>query len=739
MTRFARVCLSGLLVLVVVAIPESASSQEPILKEKSEQTWVDVAKQQELSDAQIKLLREQKFFVTEKTMKQVFSAYLGGGVPVFITSDSILNAYHVLLEESIYRMELAHSRKLPGVLEHFTKNLEATAAKLKEEVLPKAAKKRAAIFLGVARNLVDEQALPGDADMKAEVQEEVKRIVAASGASKPAWLGSPDDGFRAIDYSRFKPRGFYSRTPALQRYFCAASWLQTIPFRADRDEELAAFVLMHVTYFDRDQKPRPDASIWHAFREFLGDQDDWDLSTWWLPHEPNGVTKNTMEKLKSDLASRDGAELNDQLRYAPTEAGAKTEFAFRFLSAYRLPDAVMFHRTMRPKELKRDFPSGLEVAAALGSPFARDKIKKYNPKLLAEIDATRPLFKSKNLYADYLKCLGVLMERVEPDAPEFMRGEPWRIKTAQTALAGWAQMRHTWVLQAKLNEHYLSASRLPSGFVEPVPEFYDRLATLVDDTARFLKATGVLEGDPKEFWREFGEDVRTAQALVKQAIEKKAKLSSFTPAERELLLKLDVILDDEWKQHHTEAETLEILGRSQRDLVRYGELVKKETFTLHLSDLQNLKFGNLAQYWTDLSKVCHRLEVLAHKQLRQVPWSEEDNKFIRGYGARLAGIMFYSGNSYFDPRDDAMRVVDVYSNSAAGGHLHVGIARPRVMWVLYPTKNGEVLCRGAIIPYAEFTQSSRLTDGEWKSLLDSPKRPGPPSWAKDVISPEAKK
>ena len=47
-----------------------------------------------------------------ETFKQVFSAYIGSPLPVFVTSDSVLNAYHVLLEESIRRMETARARDL---------------------------------------------------------------------------------------------------------------------------------------------------------------------------------------------------------------------------------------------------------------------------------------------------------------------------------------------------------------------------------------------------------------------------------------------------------------------------------------------------------------------------------------------------------------------------------------------------------------------------------------------------
>ena len=61
--------------------------------------------------------------------------------------------------------------------------------------------------------------------------------------------------------------------------------------------------------------------------------------------------------------------------------------------------------------------------------------------------------------------------------------------------------------------------------------------------------------------------------------------------------------------------------------------------------------------------------------------------------------MLYGGNSYLTPRDDAPRVVDVYANPQESGYLHVGIARPRKMYVLYPWKGKTVLCEGAILPY----------------------------------------
>ena len=276
---------------------------------------------------------------------------------------------------------------------------------------------------------------------------------------------------------------------------------------------------------------------------------------------------------------------------------------------------------------------------------------------------------------------------------------------------------------------YLSSSHRESGYVEPVPEFYGKLAKLVDDTAAALRAAGALNDDPKELLEDFREDVRAAQAIVKRAIENKTKLSALLLEERKNLARFEPFLGDDWENPQTAEETVKQLERLQRVLAYWEKAGLEDR---DISEL--LSSAPIAPSWNSLSKLSHRLEVLAHKQLRQVPFNRDEDKFFLDYGTSLAGVMFYGGNSYSSPMDDAMRVVDVYSNR--GQHLHIGIARPRVMWVLYPTANGEVLCRGAVVPYAEFASASRLTDGEWKSLLDSPKRPGVPAWARPVISPE---
>jgi hypothetical protein len=93
----------------------------------------------------------------------------------------------------------------------------------------------------------------------------------------------------------------------------------------------------------------------------------------------------------------------------------------------------------------------------------------------------------------------------------------------------------------------------------------------------------------------------------------------------------------------------------------------------------------------------------------------------------------HSNETGASPRDDAPRAVDVFSNPVQSKYLHVGIARPRPLWVLYPVAGVDLLCRGAVLPYHEWTYRRRLTDAGWKALLDAGKSMQP-GWIRDVTA-----
>jgi len=450
------------------------------------------------------------------------------------------------------------------------------------------------------------------------------------------------------------------------------------------------------------------------------------------------------------------------VRFPPADPRVPaSEPNFRILSAYRTPDAVLFFRTTDLRDFPtRGLPSGLEVAAALGSAYARVRVPgPQRDKVLRILDETLPLFRGHSLYYDYLDCLRCLLDEPEPDAPAFLKGEPWQAKSCQAALAGWSQLRHTWALQAKQSVTYAGMAFIPPGFVEPEPDFFGRMARFVEETQAALEDAGVFKASVANL--DVLEDLQAVIRMLERADLKRLKQPYHLgkKAEDRFLLgrfrfvwnELGIEADREKNPEAYWTEALEKLRRLAGYLEQ-GEIppAPKEAsedgthrwppapgIRRAYGKLNRFKRGEpLRPLWERLATICRRLETLAHKQLRGRPLSEDDEHFIKAYGCRIAGVMLYGGNSYLTPCDDAPRIIDVHYHPMAGKYLEVGIARSRALYVLYPYKDGEVLCRGAVLPYYEFICERRLTDTQWQTLLDSKQRPATPTWLRPIVTSE---
>jgi hypothetical protein len=620
-----------------------------------------------------------------------------------------------------------------------------------------ASARRAKIFLGTAICLADDKARTFDEGTSKLVRQEVARITAAVEVSKPDWLGAPDPGFVTLDYSRFRPRGFYTRSPQLERYFRAISWLQAIPFRVKNEEELlAALILSRAAVVPPDAKflaARRGRTVLSSLGDFFGSGDDWGLDVLERYHQDieqgtgaNERGKSIVAELRADLLKRakedQRPQINDHLAFIPDDPGAVAEVTIRVAPPFRLPDAVLLQRTTDPRRFNRPWPSGLDVASGLGSAHARRHLAKAGGKeLLARIDSNKALLVgpdglsdeyspsrfSRPLYAEYLACLATLATTVEPDWPIYMKGEAWQAKTCQTVLAGWSQMRHTWVLQAKLSVTYLSRSPRVPGFVEPVPEFYRELGRLCQRITLALNHAGAFADDDRVTGRknQIEREMHSAGVvdidealhilersdLLKQGAAALRKLST---DERTKITRVTEFLGE---------KDLAGQGRPEQFQILRDRLRKERDKLIRQIDEEGVA---LASRWQSLRECCARLECLSHKQLRGRDFATEEEAYLRRFGELLAWLMFYEGNSYLSPHDDAPRVVEVFARGSQ--LLEVGIARPRAIYVLYPWQGQEVLCRGAVLPYHEFIHGERLTDEAWRCLINTRNRPAQPTW-----------
>jgi len=230
--------------------------------------------------------------------------------------------------------------------------------------------------------------------------------------------------------------------------------------------------------------------------------------------------------------------------FTPEQADEVLEVTkgFRLMGQRFTPDSYMFSNLVSPSvgmysgedcdqtftcELTpggpaRCFPRGLDVMALLESDRAKELLielgdtqyegrdEKGNKityetqfdQLKEEFDSFSEAEWNKNLYWSWLYTLKPLLQEFGDGYPTFMQTKAWQDKELTTALASWTELRHDTILYAKQSYTPMLLSLPPPekpvvGYIEPVPEFYNRLLALTRMTTRGLDEMDVLDSPAK--------------------------------------------------------------------------------------------------------------------------------------------------------------------------------------------------------------------------------------------------
>ena len=623
--KYSKILLTVILVVITFNL---AIAQEPknFDNDLDNYEWKVAAKQLKLSDEDMEKLEKQKILMTNRTGRQVFEFYPVGNIPVFITSDSLINAYNVLFAESLLRMEKVKSRELGGILRFIWENLETVDKRVKEDPQKiKSAKKRAQIIIGVALKLIGDNSVKIPDNISPAINQEVKRIKKAKAKVKPDWLGKPDPEFLYIDYSRYKPRGFYTGSSQLQKYFRAISWLQSIPFRVKKDDELLTILLLGnciagQQYNDYEQRWKHEEFL-KSYTKLAGIADNWTIIDAAEVAQNLNLIEDPISKIQKRLAGKAYYEthrfkINDQAALKiPKEITER--ISFRIISPLQLPDALMFQKTMDLEISNRAYPSSLEICAVLGSSYAKSFLLKYGgKKLVNEIDKCEKFFDDNTLYCEYLYCLSALVDKPEKDAPAFMKSSLWEIKSCQAVLSGWVQMRRSFVLHAKQNFQIIGKLLVPPGFVEPEPEFFGRMGRLAHISEIYFQKSGAFKNKSN---KEIASEIRElADVLVKLELttrkQRKIDISGLTKNElRNFGNNFDLFnlyllenYDSYTPAYYKEA--VKRLRKSADELETSKKLTYKELVALFKIRQQNIK-----PLWKRLQILSIKLEALARK------------------------------------------------------------------------------------------------------------------------------
>jgi len=160
----------------------------------------------------------------------------------------------------------------------------------------------------------------------------------------------------------------------------------------------------------------------------------------------------------------------------------------QFMGERYVPDSYVFQQVTYPYVLGRPLPKGLDIMATMLGSNRADQLleeeKKIYPGLESQHEKLRGEFENytaedwqKNVYCNWFYTFEPLLEEFNQSYPLFMQNTAWQDEKLNTALSSWTQLRHDYILYAK--PPYPLALILDGyGYVEPVPDFYYRLASL---------------------------------------------------------------------------------------------------------------------------------------------------------------------------------------------------------------------------------------------------------------------
>jgi hypothetical protein len=433
--------------------------------------------------------------------------------PLFVTSDAILHAFHKTYDRLLLELETLY---LSPLLAEILRDGAAGVAQIRGSLGGDAVVSQAAddveFLFTVAQEL-----LKGSTDHNVPKVREVLRAVEAGKPLSVLFLGKPRD----IDFSQFRPRGHYTKTVELQRYFRAMMWLgrEDLSFRiGERFRETVAAFLMAAAL-----KQGWAYAKWEEF----------DRQISFLVGAPDGANPRDLLALLGKLGYRNFGEF--VLRAHPADIlariGEEKIGEQKILSAivikdplappYRLPksaqlmgqrfviDSYLLHQLSYDRAtglLPRMMPQPLDLPASMGQPRAIDLLRPdldrygHQESLAACIEyakGTPESFWKENVYHGWLDALREVGAPSAKGAPAVFQTRAWTDLKLQTQLASWAQLRHDTILYAKQSYSMGATCEYCDVYVEPNPRFFSKMAALCVRTASLLEEPATASKDAK--------------------------------------------------------------------------------------------------------------------------------------------------------------------------------------------------------------------------------------------------
>jgi hypothetical protein len=456
--------------------------------------------------------------LTRSAFGEAFLEIYENDLPVFVSTDAILHAFHISYDRILKDVELGILiDRITNLLQTLHNNLPALAANYSAYPEMSTMLKDVDVYLTVPRKLFDQTALPFFSENASKINEILSKINAEQGGD-PYVLFS--ENCRVMDWSQFKPRGHYvdPQYPILEKYFRAMMWLGRIEIyllAPDSDP-----IDCPSPTFQDVQRQTIDAMLINELFNIANVNDSYEevesIIKFFVGEQDN-VTLNNLDYLKESVQLVDASQLLDSLKLVefqdtlrnqsfayqmilsqiltnanPLEpdsiipASAFMLFGQRFVIDSYVTASVVYDRIIyNDVHICRLFPSTLDPMFALGNDAAAQLLKSqlddyhYSSNLAALrflINSYGSDFWDSTLYNLWLNSIRKLNPPKERNGlPTFMQTAAFWQEKLNTQLSSWAQLRHDNLLYAKQSYTGGTVCSYPFTYVEPFPQFYYNL------------------------------------------------------------------------------------------------------------------------------------------------------------------------------------------------------------------------------------------------------------------------
>jgi hypothetical protein len=651
-------------------------------------------------------------------------------LPVYFSADAVLQAWHFSYRAMLEEVEeTCLVLLLQGIIAGMQDRIpdlwaEASNTAVTNGVLD------ADYFLAVARSLAtatDHNGYLGQGNRIAQTLQDINAL-----ATKEVNLFG---ALRFVDFSQFKVRGHYENSKVLSNYFRAMMWCGFVDFQFTGKtndnslRELSGTVAMS-WLLNRSGEYSNWAQFDRTVELFVGLQDSLNFAQLGALldvagiHSPTNLASyNALVDLQSQLMSGQlglqsiASGLHFASPFGVEEVKLPRSFGVmgqRFiLDSWCLSKSVFSRIKWDGQAVGRRVPSALDVAfgvlgndsivpeiAALiartnltiadGRVYWRDGYP-YQHNLAAVrnvVDKQNTSAWTNSIYVHWLACLRELSApTTDTQYPEAMRTRAWAMKNLNTQLASWTQLRHDTVLYAKQSYTDPVLCSYPAGFVEPRPSFWQRMRVMAQHT-RVLMA-GLPSSGTAVVQNRDGSGFRTVD-LGTVYSNRLSFLDNFA------------------------AKMSVLQGIAEKELSRLPLTASEITFLQNLIEDHQI-YGGI-RYFTGW------YPTLFYANVHQV------SAYQNGEGP---------------DKWDAL-VTDVHTDTFdlirgdPGSVLHEAVGNVHLLMIAVDCGPGDrAVYAGPVLSHYEFElgPDTRMTDSEWKSVVQARNLPPQPDWTRGYLVP----